>query len=137
MAILSLVFLIEMIFPGTRTSRYSLVVILLLLGVPHMVLIFYICYVLAKKVGITQCLKRKYNSLKRCALAIRCTSPAEADVEADSDIDSLPDRLVNPGAYEPLLHTGESHAAKPTESKQRVNEDPLRLSLVYSYGTVN
>ena len=58
-------------------------------------------------------------------------------MEAESDIDSLPDQLVNPGAYEPLLHTGESHAAKPTESKQRVNEDPQRPSLVYSYGTIN
>ena len=32
---------------------------------------------LAKKVGITQCLKRRYKSLKRCMLSIRCTSPAE------------------------------------------------------------
>ena len=63
LAILSLAFLIETIYPETQTSRYSLVAILLLLGVPHMVLIFYICYVLAKKVGITQYLKRKYNSL--------------------------------------------------------------------------
>ena len=137
LAMLSLAFLTETIYPGTRTSTYSVAAILVLLGVPHMVLIFYICYVLAKKVGITQCLKRKCNSLKRCVLAIRCTSQVEADVENDSDIDSLPDRLVNPGAYIPLLHTGENVAAKPTESKQQVIEDPQRLSLVYSYGTIN
>ena len=137
MSMLSLGFLIETIYPWTQTSTHCVVALLLLLGTPHMVLISYICYVLAKKVGITQCLKRKCNGLKRCALAIRCISQVEADMEADSDIDSLPDRLVNPGAYLPLPQTGENIAAKPTESKQPVDEDPQRLSLVYSYGTIN
>ena len=76
--------------------------ILILLGVPHMVLIFYICYVLAKKAGITQCLKRKYRTVKVCLLAAIHTGQAGADEEAESD-NSLPDRLINPEEYEPLL----------------------------------
>ena len=135
LAVLSLAFLIATIYPLTQTSTTAFVAILLLLGVPHIVLIFYICYVLAKKVGITQSLKRKYKSLKRCVLSIRCTSPAEPDVEADPDIDSLPDRLINPGAYEPLLQNLEAIAAN-TESKQTVNEDLQRLTLVQTYGTI-
>ena len=37
--------------------------------------------------------------------ATRSTSEAEADVEAESDSGSLPDRLINPGEYEPVLAT--------------------------------
>ena len=138
LAVLSLAFLIETIYPFTQTSTTSFVAIFLLIGVPHMVLIFYICYVLAKKVGITECLKRRYKCLKGCVLAIGCTNAAEADMEADPDIDSLPDRLINPGAYEPLLHTRQNQAiATNIESKQAVNTNPQMLNLVYTYGTMN
>ena len=135
LGMMSLAFLIATIYPWTQTSKYCIVILILLLGVPHMVLIFYICYVLAKKLGITECLKRKYKSLKGCVLSIRCTSPAEPDVEADPDINSLPDRLINPGAYEPLLQNLEAIATN-TESKQTVNEDLQSLTLVHTYGTI-
>ena len=46
----------------TATFIWYFVVITLLLGAPHIVLIFYICYMLAKKAGITQCLKRKWKT---------------------------------------------------------------------------
>ena len=36
--------------------------------------------------------------------ATRPTSEAEADVEAESDTGSLPDRMMNPGEYEPVLY---------------------------------
>ena len=88
---------------GSLLLTYLILGTTLLLLIPHMILIFYICYKLANKIGITQCLKRKYKSLKRCVLATRPTSQAEADVEAESDTGSLPDRLINPGEYEPLL----------------------------------
>ena len=129
LAMLSLAFLLQQYTLGHKLPRAPL------LGVPHMVLIFYICYVLAKKVGITECLKRRYKSLKGCVLSIRCTNPAEPDVEADPDIDSLPDRLINPGAYEPLLQNLEVVAAN-TQGKQTVNEDLQRLTLVHTYGTI-
>ena len=78
---------------------------------PHMLLIFYICYMLAKKTGITQCLQMKYNTWRICAQILIQTSKAEADVEAESDTGSLPDLLVNPEDYEPLLPTTKEHTA--------------------------
>ena len=70
--------------------------------------------------------------------ATRPTSEAEADVETESDTGSLPDRLINPGEYEPVLLTTEEHtAAEPTEDKEVVNEEPRRLIPVYTYGSIN
>ena len=55
---------------------------------------------------------------------------AEAEV-VPSDIDSLPDRLINPGEYEPPFHT---HAtAGPTEG---ANEARL-ITPVYTYGSID
>ena len=120
-----------------RFIYYVLSIVLLLL-IPHMVLIFYVCYVLANKAGITQCLKRKYETLKRCVQATRPTSEAEADVEAESDTGSLPDRLINPGEYEPVLPTTEEHtAAELTEDKEPDNEKLRRLIPAYTYGSIN
>ena len=115
-------------------AYYALATVLLLL-VPHMVLILYIFYVLAKKTGITQWLKKKFKTLKRCVQSPRHTNEAEADVEAESDTGSLPDRLINPGEYEPVLPTTEEHEA--TESNEPANEDPKRLTLVYTYGSIS
>ena len=70
--------------------------------------------------------------------ATRHTSEAEADVEAGSDHDSLPDRLINPGDYKPVLPTTEEHkAAELTENKEPVNEKLKRLISVYTYGSIN
>ena len=77
-----------------------------------MVLTFYVCYVLAKKAGITQYLKMKYA---RCELFNRFTS--QRDTEAESDADFMPDRLTNPGEYKPLLSNREGYtAAEPTDN---------------------
>ena len=70
--------------------------------------------------------------------ATRPTSEAEADVEAKSDTGSLPDRLINPDEYEPLLPTTDEHtAAELMEDKQPVNGEPRRLTPVYTYGSIN
>ena len=117
---------------------YIILVTTLLLLIPHMILIFYICHKLAKKIGITQCLKRKYETLKRCMQTTRPTSQAKKDVEAEFDTDSLPDRLINPGEYEPVLPTTEEHKSDGlTEDKQEDSEEPRRLILVYTYGSIN
>ena len=42
--------------------------------------------------------------MKRCMEATTPPSEAEADVEAESDTGSLPDRLINPSEYEPVLY---------------------------------
>ena len=66
------------------------------------------------------------------------TTRAETDVETESDTGSLPDQLINPGEYEPLLRTTEEHtAAKPTKNKKQVHEEPRRLMPVYMYGSIN
>ena len=109
-----------------------------LLGVPHMVLIFYVCYELAKKAGITQCLQKKYITLKRYVQAIKYTSQAETDGEAESYIITLPDRLINPVEYEPVLSTTEQYTvAELTECKQSVNENSRILTPVYTYASFN
>ena len=57
-------------------------------------------------------------------------------MEAEPDNGSLPDRLVNPEEYQPLLPTTEEHtAAEATEDKQAVNADQRRLISVYTYSS--
>ena len=131
--------LLEIATLATSASgkTYVYVILTLVLLVPHMVLIGYICYVLAKKVGITQCLKRKYRTMKTRVLAATYRGQAEVDVEAESDTGSLPDRLINPGEYEPVLQFRREHAAtEPTEDQEQVNEEPRRLTPVYTYGSI-
>ena len=66
------------------------------------------------------------------------TSEAEADVEAESDAGSLPDRLINPGECKPLLPTTEEHtAAELMENKELDNEKLRRLIPVYTYGSIS
>ena len=134
--ILSL-FLLEVLLvfqgmPVTKSFPHYLLTAMLLLCVPHAVLLFYICYVLAKKVGITKCLKRKYKTLKICVHITGHTGQTEMDAEAESDTGSLPDRLINPERYEPMLPT----AAEPPENQKPVTEDPRRLTPVYTYGSI-
>ena len=124
--------------PTVQTAPYNAMVSVLVLGVPHMILLLYMSYLFAKKAGITQCLKTRYKSLKRCVQATRHTSEPEADVEAESDTGSLPDRLINPEEYEPLLPTTEEHmAAELTKDKEWDNEDPRRLTPVYTYSSID
>ena len=107
----------------------------LVLGIPHTVLIFHVCYVLANKAGITQCLNAKYKTLKSCMQATRCASQAEIDETTDSDYSFLPDRLINPGEYEPLLPTTAKHTA--AECTKQVNKEQRKLTPVYTYGSIN
>ena len=138
-----MLFLLEILIlvtstPGSSLSTYIILGTTLLLLIPHMILIFYICHKVAKKIGITQCLKRKHKTLKRCVQTTRPNSEAETDVESEADTDSLPDRLINPGEYEPLLPTTEEHTtAEHTENKEPNNEEPRRLTPVYTYGSIN
>ena len=117
--------------PTIQTAPYHAMVSVLVLGTPHMILLSYISYLFAKKAGITQCLKRKYKSLRR---SIRDTNQYEEDVEADS----LPDRMVNPGEYEPLLHITEGHTpAEPLRDKELLNKGPTKLTTVCAYSSIN
>ena len=59
----------------------------------------YLC--VGKKAGFKNGLVIKLKTLKM--LVNSHTVQAEADVEAASNTGSLPDQLINPGEYEPLL----------------------------------
>ena len=132
---LSFAFYTVMYHPTSTTSRCAIVISTVLIAVPHMVLILNICNTLAKKVGLTQCLKKNYKTLKLSMLPARWS---DADVESESDTGSLPDRLVNPQEYEPVLPTrGELTATESTESNEPANEDQRKLSPVYTYGSIN
>ena len=92
----------------------------------------YICYDMARKVGITQHVKKKYHTLKKYMLLTRCRWQAETRVkdEADSDTGSQPDRMINPEEYEPVL----AAVAETTESTEPANY-PRKLIPVYTYGS--
>lgn len=63
------------------------------------------------------------------------TNQAEADVESESD--SLPDQLINPGPYGPVLPTTEEHAtAELTVNQEPINKDPRRLPPICTYGSI-
>ena len=115
-----------------KTTHSILLVSVLVLGVPHMVLLVYICYAVLVKTGITQCLKGKCKRL-----ATRCTSRAETNEFATG---SLPDRLINPEEYKPVPTTTMKHTpdAEPQENTEPVDhEEPRRLTPVYTYGSIN
>ena len=133
--IFSAVVVLAVVYIGSSFNLVKYVLVTaLLLGAPHMILILYICYVLATKAGITQWFKRKYETLRKC---MQATIHAQNDIEAESDTDSLPDRLINPGEYEPVLPTTEENTT--AESTDHDNEDPRRLTpvYIYTYGSIS
>ena len=134
--ILSVEFLVA-VYHMETTTFFKLTVLAtpLVLSIPHVVLIFYISYVLAKKAGITQCLKRHYEHLKRCVLTIRCTGQVETNIGNNAHTDSLPDRLIHPGEYKPVLPTMERCTS--AESTENDSEGIRRLTPVYTYGSIN
>ena len=74
-------------------------------------------------------------------LKMKCTIKNVHQTEAElepPDVDSLPDRLVNPARYEPPFYTPQRHAtAEPTEKEELVNEAQRKLIPAYTYGSVN
>ena len=132
LAVTSLILLNATYNSGVNNFTSSVLMSVLLLCVPHMILIFYICYQIAKKAGITQCLTKKYTALKGYILTFRGTRQGETDLQAEFDISTLPDRLINPGEYEPLLPTREKHtAAEATQSNELDSKDPRKLTPMY------
>ena len=67
------IFSFKVLFMAYHTATvftYYVLATTLLLGVPHMILIFYICYTLAMKVNITHCIKIKYRTMKRACVEV-------------------------------------------------------------------
>ena len=124
---------------GKASLEHLIISLTLLLGIPHTVLVSYILYKLAKKAGITECLKRKYTYLKTHMLTNRCANQNEPDVEAEGGIESpLPDRLIHPEEYEPLLNHAQEHInCECRENTESIDEEPRSLLPVYTYGSIN
>ena len=78
---------------------------------------------LAKVTGIVRYLK-KCAALRKCIIR-------DGEREMESDTDSLPDRLINPGEYETVPQIAHEHtvAAEPKGS----NGESNRLIPVYTY----
>ena len=134
-----ILFLAEMLSLATtnsKTKHFTKLILAstLVLLVPHMVLLFYICYELAKKASITEYLQRKYKLLKKYVQDTRCKS--QIDVEAESDTGSLPDRLINPEEYEPVILTKEHVGDESTRNRDLVNEQTRWRTPVYTYGSI-
>ena len=67
------IFSFEVLFMAYHTATvftYYVLATTLLLGVPHMILIFYICYMLAMKANISHCTKMKYRTMKRACVRL-------------------------------------------------------------------
>ena len=135
--VLSLTFAVEINFPASDLFTYCIWISVLLLGTPHVILIFYVCYHLSKKTGFTQHLEKKWKYLQRNVLTFNPTSQVETIVEAESDTDSLPDRLISPVEYKSLLPTTvELPALESKENHELHTEDPRMLTPVYTYGSI-
>ena len=134
-----ILFLAEMLSLATTNSKTKhftklILVSTLALLVPHMILLFYICYEVAKKVGITEYLQIKYKLLRKYVQDTRCKS--QIDVEAESDTGSLPDWLINPEEYEPVILTKEHVGDESTGNRDLVNEQTRWITPVYTYGSI-
>ena len=137
LALTLLIFFAVMCRPSGSAFARNLSISALLISIPHQVLMIYICYDLAKKTGITQHMKRKYQSLKTYMVPTRWQAETHVKDEAESDTGSLPDRLINPEEYEPVLTTAGKHTAAKTTERTEPANDPRKLIPVYTYGSFN
>ena len=102
---------------------------MVLVGLPHAVLLSYICYKLAEKAGLIFYLKTKYHVLKQLIATVRHASH-QVDIEEGFDNDPFPDRLQNPENYGPDAQ--EHTNSEPMQSTESTRE-PIRLTPVYTY----
>ena len=90
-----------------------------------------LAFVLMNATGITRSLKRKYTGLR----LMRRVHQVE---EEEYDIDTLPDRLINPLKYEsPLSTVREQNIDDSPENKELVDGAQRRMTPVYTYGSIN
>ena len=126
--VLNLVILVGATYHVEPSRKLQLAVGYTSVSIAFATFIVILVFQLANLFGIVKCLKRKC-----AAVAIGNAHEADAEVEPPN-IDSLPDRLVNPGQYEPPLHTPQRHA---TAERELVNEAQRRLFPAYTYGSIN
>ena len=128
--LLILIFITILYFQGTNI--YNFIIAILLVGIPHAVLLSYICYKLAEKAGLIFYLKTKYHVMKQLIATVRHPSH-QVGVEERPDNDPFPDRLQNPEEYGPDAQ--EHITSEPMQSTESTRE-PRRLTPVYTYGSI-
>ena len=126
---LNLIILVGASFYVKRAEGTHLAVGYTSVSIAFVTFIGILIFHLTNVTSITQCLKRKC-----AAVANRNGHQVEVEVEPVDD-GSLPDRLMNPGEYEPLFHTPSTTAEQAEE--ELVNESQRRLTPVYTYGSIN
>ena len=115
-----------------HTNMNNIIIAMVLVGIPHAVLLSYICYKLAEKASLIFSLKTKYHVLKQLIATVRHASH-QVDIEEEPDNDSFPDRLQNPEEYGP--NKQEHTTSEPLQSTESTRE-PRRLTPVYTYGSI-
>ena len=128
--LLILIFITILYFQCPNMNK--IIIAMVLVGLPHAVLLFYICYKLAEKAGLIIYLKTKYHVLKQLIATVR-HALHQVDIQERPDNDSFPDRLQNPENYGP--NAQEHTTSEPPQSTESTRE-PRRLTPVYTYGSI-
>ena len=125
LALLSIQVLMCLLGKYCTDERYSHVFELtglLTVGIPHATLVLYILYITSKKIRILQHLKRKC----RCLLSIVCRNKHSLDEDnSGCNADSLPDRLVNPNEYDPLIQAVSQQGTENIQSEAHAVVAPM------------
>ena len=121
---LNLIILVGATFYVNRSREHQLLVGYTSISIAFVTFIGILVFQLSNVTGIAQYLKRK-------CIVVPIRKQAEAAEAEPFDIDSLPDRLINPEEYELPFHTSQGHATtEPTEAQRR-------LTPAYTYGSID
>ena len=131
LVLLFLIFIPALHFQHTNVKNF--IIAMVLVGLPHAVLLSYICYKLAEKAGLVCYLKTKYHVLKQLITTVRHASH-QAHAEEGPENDPFPDRLQNPEKYVPYAQ--EHTTTEPMQSTESTRE-PRRPNHVCKYGSIN
>ena len=125
--VLNLIILVGATYHVTLSEGTQLTVAYTSVSIAFAIFVAILAFQLVKMTGMTQYLQRKCT-----AIAVRYVHQAEDELEP-LNADNMPDRLVNPGEYEPPLNTPpRSATAEPTDENELVNGAQRRLIPVYT-----
>ena len=126
---LNLIILAAATYHVTLTRGNQLAVGYTSISIAFVTFIGILVYQLANVTGISQCLRMKYAALK---VVIKNVFLAE---ELMSPTSSLPDRLINPGDYEPPFNT--LQGVTIVKSTEGVPDAQKRMIPAYTYGSID
>ena len=135
LALLSIQALICLFVKYLSTQRCSHVIgvtMSLTIAIPHAAFVLYILYIISKKISILQHLERKCKCLLSIVFWKKSMLTEANNGYGGLDTDSLPDRLVNPDEYEPLIP-----AVNHRDNQSESYAVPARLTAMNTYGLVD